>query len=386
MNPDMKSILLISVMTFAVGCGSSGGGDDDVDAGLSPDAAVRRAPEIGTGDGTPASITLTEIAGPAARLQQPRDLAFNPMRPDELWVVNYRDDSVTIIHDASKDSRTTEYRKDGYALHFMAEVTAIAFGQNDTTARVGKPGTFGTCGESRNHYDNMAAPNDFMGPALWSSDPTIFAKLDPMGLGSHLDMLHYAPNCMGIAHETANKYWVFAGLSKSIMMFDFGLDDGIGNDNHSDGKARQYAAGAVGYVANTPSHLVFDPSDSMLYIADTGNHRIARLDTTSGTVGAALNNFERIAEFRRVDGAVIEDVVPAGGTLDAPSGLELHGDYLYVTDNRTAKITAFTKTGEQVNQVDTGLGPGALGGITFGPDGKVYIVDMLNDRVFRLDP
>ena len=142
MNPDMKSILLISVMTFAVGCGSSEG-NGDVDAGLTPDAAVRRAPEIGTGDGTPASITLTEIAGPTARLQQPRDLEFNPMRPDELWVVNYRDDSVTIIHDASKDTRTTEYRKDGYALHFMAEVTAISFGQNETTPRVGKPGTFG---------------------------------------------------------------------------------------------------------------------------------------------------------------------------------------------------------------------------------------------------
>ena len=87
-----------------------------------------------------------------------------------------------------------------------------------------------------------------------------------------------------------------------------------------------------------------------------------------------------------MDNATLTDVVPAGGELDSPSGIELHGDYLYVTDNRTAKITAFTREGVKVNQLDTGLGPGALGGITFGPDNKVYIVDMLNNHVYRIDP
>src|SRR5205823_1631039 len=110
------------------------------------------------------------------KLKVPRALAFNPMRPDELWITNYGDDSMVIVHATTSDSsRKSERRKDGYALHFMAKPSSIAFGQNHTSSRVGKPGTFATCQESRNTYDDTQPPNDFMGPTLWSSDLSIFA-------------------------------------------------------------------------------------------------------------------------------------------------------------------------------------------------------------------
>ena len=105
----------LAVMILLVGACGGGSGDSDEPG----------APELGTGDHSPSSVTFTTIAAPEAPLQDPRDLAFNPLRPDELWVVNHDDDSVLIVHEAPSDNRQPERRKDGYALHFMAEVTAL---------------------------------------------------------------------------------------------------------------------------------------------------------------------------------------------------------------------------------------------------------------------
>ncbi|MSP15948.1 MAG: hypothetical protein EXR73_04940 [Myxococcales bacterium] len=348
-----------------------------------PDAMPVLAPELGTGDRTPSSVTLVEIAG-AGDLAQPRDLAFNPLRPAELWVVTHDNDAAAIIHDAPEPTRRLELRQDGYAQHFMPEPSAIAFGADATT--IGKPGTFATCGESRNTYNGQAEANDFMGPALWSSDLSVFAQHDPNGLGSHLDMLHCSPLCMGLAHEADNIYWAFGGTWNGIVKYDFESDDGIGNDNHGDGTAFVYARGELFYVAGVPSHLTYDAVDRMLYIADTGHRRVVRLDTQSGTVGAQLEPFEPMGAYHRIDDAVLSEVVPASAGLDTPSGLELRNDILYVSDYATGWISAFSRTGELLNQLDTGLGRGALAGMAFGPDGKLYFVDMAGDRVFRIDP
>ena len=64
----------------------------------------------------------------------------------------------------------------------------------------------------------------------------------------------------------------------------------------------------------------------------------------------------------------------------------MYGGLLYVTDNASGWIHAFTLAGERVNYLDTGRGAGALAGIAFGPDGKLYLVDMLTDEIVRIDP
>jgi DNA-binding beta-propeller fold protein YncE len=84
--------------------------------------------------------------------------------------------------------------------------------------------------------------------------------------------------------------------------------------------------------------------------------------------------------------APLEDVVPPGAGLTNPSGLELRNGLLYVSDNSTGEISAWDLTGQKVNSFSTGLPAGSLAGINFGPDGKLYFVDMVGDRVFRLDP
>ncbi|GAC1569747.1 MAG: hypothetical protein NVS3B20_00790 [Polyangiales bacterium] len=344
------------------------------------DAAVK-APELGSGDRSATSVVLTEIASATNVLKAPRDLAFNPRAPDELWVVNSADNGMVIIHDASTEARKSEHRRDDDADHFMDKPMAIAFGADPTT--FGKLGTFATCGESRNEHDPNPLARDFMGPTLWSSDLSVFAVKNPIGLGSHIDMLHEAPLCVGIAHEADNIYWTVSGKSNGLIRFDFHKDHGIGLDDHSDGEAFEYARGQVKYVPGIPSHMAFSEADHLLYIADTGNARIAKLDTTTGARGVKLGTHEP-STFYRMNDATLVDVVPPG-QLTAPSGIKLRGELLYVTDNATSRITAFTRAGEAVNYLDTGLPAGALGGLAFGSDGKIYFVDMIASRILRID-
>jgi len=388
MNSRSHHLLLpVALLACSGGKGDASQADasPEPEAGTDTAAPLREAPELGSGDRSAASVTFVTIAGPESGLKKPRDLAFNPRRPDELWVVNLGDESVTIVHDASTDGRTTERRTDGYALHFMAKPASIAFGADETS--FGIPGTFATCGESRNTYDDTQAPNDFMGPALWSSDLSIFAKKNPNGLGSHIDMLHNSSLCVGLAHEDANVYWTFAGKTNAIVKYDFHSDNGIGNDDHSDGESYEYVRGSVRYAPGIPSHMEFDPSDGSLYLADTGNARIAKLDTKSGVRGAALPTMEPMAAYYRMNDATIVDVVSSdSGELVAPSGLELRGEWIYVSDNATSRISAFSKDGTLVNWLETGLDAGSLAGMAFGPEGKLYLVDMLGNRVLRIDP
>jgi hypothetical protein len=373
-------------------------GPMDLDGG--PDAGPRQGPEIGSGDHSATSVRLTQIASHTDGLARPRALAFNTRIPNELWVVNdYPDEGALIIQNAAGALPPIYiYRRDSDAAHFMPHPAAIAFGADATT--FGIPGTFSTCGESRNDYDNTSPPNDFMGPVLWSSDLSVFAAVnqDPGTLGSHIDMLHVSPLCMGIAHEEANIYWTFGGLSGyfsafaqpgAIYKYDFHQDHGPGNNDHSDGTAYEYLSGQVKYLAGVPSHLAYDPASKMLYIADTGDARILQLDTTSGQKGEDLMFAapELMQDYAMWDNAIAVEVVPASSNLlQAPSGILLKDGLLYVSDNTSSKILAFNLQGEQVNYLDTGLPTGSLAGMAFGPDGKLYLVDMIGNRVLRIDP
>jgi hypothetical protein len=368
----------------ANGSSSSGlGGHPDctVDTECAPDtplcdvATGRCTPlpaghELGWRDGSPGSVDLTLVLEEES-LRQPTDLAFNPDRPDEVWVVNRKDDSVIIATGLGTPEMAWERRRDPAASHFMDRPPAIAFGA---------PGTFATCGDGDN------GGNDFIGPALFTSDLAIFAESTPDGLGSHIDMLHSTPFCRGIAHEEANAYWVFNSVEGSLDWYDFHQDHGPGNDDHSDGEILRYAEGVVAGVDDVPSHLFFRAEDRHLYVADTGNKRILKLDTESGVLGGTFpGTNEPTAQRKRVEGAIFTDVVPPG-TLEAPSGLEIRGELLYVSDHATSRFYAFDLQGQLVRTLDTGLPPGSLAGFNFGPDGKIYFVELPTARVYRIDP
>ncbi|MCB9541827.1 MAG: hypothetical protein H6703_05190 [Myxococcales bacterium] len=340
---------------------------------------------LGGGRHSADAVEIEVIATAVDGLDVPRDLDFNPWAEGvELWVVNRADDSTTTIFAPGTPDQTAIHLIDPYALHFMEEVSSIDFGQ---------PGTFGTCQESRNTYNGLDRPNDFMGPTLWPSDLDVYARSNPeavaylgFDLGSHLDMLHQSPLCMGIAWQEDNVYWVFEGQSSSIAQVDFREDHGPGFDDHSDGIIVRYAEGEVRRVADVPSHLVFDHETARLYIADTGNARVAMLDTTVGEPGRRLPAIEPGTELWTAEGEMPLATVFADAALVRPSGLAMAGGVLYVGDNATGRIWGVGLDGGVIDYLDTGLPDGALMGIEVGPGGALWVTDAVADRVLRIAP
>ena len=193
--------------------------------------------------------------------------------------------------------------------------------------------------------------------------------------------------CRGIAHVDANKFWVFNGYDKALDLYDFKKPHEPGGDDHSDGTTYRYALGKVkGADDGTSSHVFYDADDQFLYVADTGNARVVRLDTTKGKKDGDLPRMmEPLVDEAIMTGTEVEIVVDAG-MLEKPSGLEIRGGLIYVTDAATSKFHVFDKTGKMIRSLATDLPAGSLSGFTFGADGKIWFTDRIGGRVFRIDP
>ena len=343
-------------------------------------SCLARGFPIGLKAGMPATATLTPVFDEQS-MRQPTGLGFNPAHPNELWIVDHADDTVYIVTDPGTDHVTSARKHDPDALHFMHAPTGIAFCRAGHCDGPAMPAYFGVCGENDGSQDNQRG---FTGPGLWTSDLAIFAKATPGGLGSHIDMLHDTSWCMGIAHEKDNVYWLFDGGKGSLARYDFHQPHEPGGDDHSDAEIAQYNIGSFKRQKGVPSGLAYNSDDKMVYVADTGNQRIVRMDPSTATDTGPLDSMEPVVP-EQMDGAATMDLVPAG-TLKAPSGMVLDDGLLYVNDNGTGLVHAFDLKGKEVGSFDTGLGSGALSGITLGPDGKIYLTDMKASQVYRIDP
>lgn len=352
--------------------------EEDADSGRQPPA-----------NQTPVGDFTTIYDSPVSR--SATALAFHPTR-DELWVTLREFPSgqpctqsvrtgcaalegrVVVIEGAGSDQPSATLKKDDNAWHFMRRPSSLAFGVD---------GLFATCGESRtaNFEDD---PTPFTGPVLWSSDPEIFGQpQEGAQNGKHLDMLHQTPFCMGIAHERDNVYWAFNGDAGALDRYDFNEPHEIGGSDHADGELLRYADGRLSRVPEVPSHMAYDAANDRLYVADTGNARIVRLDPSVGTIGSEIPPYEGMQLSAYMNGAVLEELVTTG--LTAPSGLTLVGDELVVTDNATSVISVFDLEGRLLRSYDTGLPTGTLGGIAVDAAGVTYVSDLLTGDVHRLD-
>ncbi len=327
-----------------------------------------KVPEFGFAD----ARQLTLVGDQADGLDTPRDLAFDPEATEVLWTVNQDIDGTVIYFDPGTEQQDSEVRVDVYGGHFMAEVSAIAFGA---------PGTFATCQETDNNHNGSPL---FMGPTLWSSDLEVYAEVNQNNslLGSHLDMQHESPFCMGIAWDHDNVYWAFDGYNGEIVRYDFAEDHGPGYDDHSDGIVRRYRDAQVERVEDVPSHLVLDPDTGWLYVADTANGRVMRLDTNTGEIGDDLREeMEYLEEYSEVNDAVFEEF--ASG-LDEPSGIAIADGRLFVSDYGNGEIVAFDFEGNELDRMQSEAD--GIMGITVGPDGKLWFVDGEDNQMIRVDP
>lgn len=346
---------------------------------------------LGYDDNGSEDVLWTLIGDASDGLNTPRDLGFNPEKDGELWVVNRTDDSVSIFFDTARSDQTSIHIIDPYAMHFMEEVSSIAFGNADT---------FGTCHESRNTYNNTSRANDFMGPALWSSDLSTFGNSNPdavdyltnlygmpTDLGSHLDMLHESPLCMGIEWQHENVYWVFNGQDGSLDRNNFHEDHGMGYDDHSDGTIYKYGVGEFERVPDVPSHMKFDHNSGLLYIADTGNNAIKVLDVGTGDPDERLSVMEPGTKHYTMSGEDLWILIDGEDfDMEMPSGLTIVEDTLLVTDNQTSMIYAFTLDGELVDSLQTPFAEGSLMGIYGSSIDDFWLVNAADDEVWRLQP
>lgn len=319
---------------------------------------------------------LTTMATFAEGLEKPTDLDFFPiLAKNELWVVNERVEnsggSTTTIYNAGTEDQEFLNRTDGNAWHFMALPTGIAFSNNFNFAT------------STGIKDANHGTGTFTGPALWSSDPAIYAQPSG-GNGSHLDMQHASPYCMGIANEVDNVFWVTDGWNGHVVRYNFASDHGPGNDDHADGIVRRYTEIAFKKDGVVPSHLVLDKAKEWLYVVDNGNDRVVRLDINTGSVVASLPLInEPLAEHSEIGGVTWEVIIDS---LVRPSGIDIIDDRLLVGDYTTGDIIIYDVENQfaELGRIATGLE--GLTGIKIAPDGSVYYTNRLQNTLVRAEP
>lgn len=124
-------------------------------------------------------------------------------------------------------------------------------------------------------------------------------------------------------------------------------------------------------IFNGPQGVAVDLLGN-IYVADTLNHRIRRI-TPSGTVNT-------VAGFGST-GAFTDGVV-AGARFNAPSGVAVDSSgNIYVADTGNNRIRKISTSGE-VSTISTGLnGPK---GVAVDASGNVYVADTGNNRVVKL--
>jgi hypothetical protein len=323
--------------------------------------------------GDSSTVAWTQIAGAGEGLWAPADLAFNTDFPEQLWVVDRDHDALLVIF--TPDKVPTFRLLLDISQHFLEEVLAISFDGH---------GSFGTCGDSRNDYGGQAKPNDFMGPVQWPSNIDHYPK-GASAHTQHWDMLHSTPSCLGIIAAGANQFFCVNGQIGSIDWYDFHLPHVPGGDDHSDGEKRRYLNPSmkIARVEGLPSNMVFDAATGNYYIADTGNGRIVRFSPDGATKGKLIQSFGGDGKMHAMSDFAIEAI--AAGEMTSPTGLALHEGTLYVGDNASGIVHAYSLAGVHLRALDSGLGKGRLGGMTAGPDDRLYFADITGKRVVRID-
>jgi hypothetical protein len=72
--------------------------------------------------------------------------------------------------------------------------------------------------------------------------------------------------------------------------------------------------------------------------------------------------------------------------MEVPSGLTIIDDILFITDNETSTIFAFTLEGELIDSLETPFSSGALMGIYGSSIDDLWLVNSIDDEVWRLQP
>lgn len=153
---------------------------------------------------------------------------------------------------------------------------------------------------------------------------------------------------------------------------------------------------------NLPNAIVLDPGGN-LFIADTGNQRIRRIDADTGIISTVAGNGTAGDRRHGSEGEVLavgdggpatqaELVLPFGVAVDRTGTLYIaDGDNTRVrrVDADTGVITTIAGNGHRSFSGDGGPAllaeMAGVADVAVGPDGNLYIADRLVNRIRRLD-
>tara|TARA_B110000459_G_scaffold36391_1_gene38831 strand:- start:39 stop:2051 length:2013 start_codon:yes stop_codon:yes gene_type:complete len=323
------------------------------------------------------TFTYDLIVNSSDQIDEPRDLDFHPN--GDLWVTNTGTEtsggSTVKVENPGVVGQSDLWEQDGNAWHFMSLPSGIAFSNN---------GNFAT---STSVLDANHQGNSFTGPTLWSSDPLIYAKPSG-GNGSHIDMLHESPHCMGICSEEENVFWVYDDYNKDIVRYDFVEDHGPGNSDHDDGEVLRYQGMGLSAINHTiVCHLVLDKNKKWLYFTDGSNQRVMRLDITTGNLGGtpSWGPQETLAIYQKVTGFTFEEVVTTG--LVQPAGIDMIDNKLVVTDYSNGDIIFYDVSNipaMEIGRIQTNE-PGIMGTV-IGPNGKIWYANATLNKIVKIEP
>jgi molecular chaperone DnaK len=173
-----------------------------------------------------------------------------------------------------------------------------------------------------------------------------------------------------------------------------GPDGAVYIADYRSGSIRKVVGGTISTIATKldyPQGIAVDATGN-LFVADVGNHRIARIDA-SGSVTTVAGTLAR--------GGPAGDGGPAtAAQLNSPYAVAVDKDgNLYIADTKNNRIRKVVKTGTITTIAGTGSagfggdgGPASAAalndpqGIAVGPGGEVYIADTGNGRVREIKP
>ena len=325
-------------------------------------------------------------------LFKPRDLDFHtlPNRTNELWVINENSASFDLnfggstvtYYNAGLNNQWADYRKDSYSGHFMHTASAVSFSDN------------GGFANTLDVQDANGNPNGyFSGCTLWDSDTSVYARINQNGplLGSHWDMVHQSPFSVGIAAETENIYWLFDGYHSTVAKYNFQEphpDHEHGGEDHSDGVVYRYDEIDIERVNGLSSHMVLDNEHDHLYICDTGNQRIIKMNTNTGSINYSLTPYgENIEGYYSMIGAQYETIIDSGLVL--PTGIDIFENYLLVSDYSNGDIVFYDLEQLGINQELKRLKTDRendLMSIKVGPDGTIWYVGTNTNELVQIVP
>jgi DNA-binding beta-propeller fold protein YncE len=151
------------------------------------------------------------------------------------------------------------------------------------------------------------------------------------------------------------------------------------------------AGKAIAVKLNRPHSIVVDAAGEFLYIADIGNHRIRRVNLTTGLLDTIAGNGSRSLPK---DGQVA-----LAKPLAGPRALFLQEDVLWIAlreghsvwtlNLNSGKLTHIAGTGKKGFSGDGGPALEATfngpKGIAVGPTGNVFVVDTENQVIRKID-